>query len=193
MFALASISQARWLVGLGALTGAMIIYFLTLSPAATLRPRMSPGGPAWLWPLIGKGRLPCERRGYSPDFIYREFDNYGQEGRRLYRSYLLIDLAFPFAYGPTLAISAALLGSTLLGIAPERAWFANAPLAAGVADWVENGLLLFVLSRYSMSKRHDRVVVAASGATVLKLVLIFGSLAAIVLGAVAGCIKGSTA
>ncbi len=162
----------------------MLIYILRFSPAATLRARMAPGGPAWLWPLIGEGRLPCERfRGYTACFLYREFDRYKPDGQRLYRSYLRIDLAFALVYAPFLAIAVALAWAFAIPVAD--AWFANIPLTAGLADWLEDGLLLFIVTQYSNSKRHDMTVAIASWVTKTKLVAVIASVGILLFGLIA--------
>ncbi len=122
----------------------------------------------WLTPLgvpplrrLGGGELPPDLRfGYRADEVYRLMTIYGAAGLAHWRRMLLIDMFFPCAYGPFLA---------MLG-ARWADWAAAGPLwrEAGVAflilavacDYGENALLLGIIKAFP--RKRSAAIASAS-------------------------------
>ena len=137
----------------------------------------------WLTPLgvpplrrLGGGELPPDLRfGYRGDEVYRLMTAYGAAGLAHWRRMFLIDMLFPCAYAPFIA---------LLG-ARWADWVAAGPLwrEAGVAclvvavacDYGENVLLLGVIKAFP--RERPTTVAAASLATRGKFLFLWIALA----------------
>jgi len=135
---------------------------------------------AWLLGLLSN--LPRYSDRVRGKFLYTRFEGYdlsdlraqlqdlGTQGIGAFRRMLWLDLLFPLAYVPALAWTIARLpeeiGSVSLG------WGMTVllalPVLAGLADWVENGVLLQQSS--SSAKGSEAAVRLASKGTQLKLV-----------------------
>ena len=116
--------------------------------------------------------------GYGPESARTYWSALQEEGRRAERTFLRLDVLFPFFYGGSLATSLWWAWLTLEGPFPW-VWIA-APLAlAMIADWVENLIQLNQLRRYRDGPEgdgnlHDAWIRAACCATIIKLWLIAG-------------------
>ncbi|GIH91222.1 hypothetical protein ACFFMN_09500 [Planobispora siamensis] len=90
----------------------------------------------------GVGILDLEPRE-SAEGVYRALAAYGEEGRERYLTLLAtLDLLFP----PLLALTCALAAA--LGAGRVRWWIWPVPVAALVADYTENVVLVILLTRY---------------------------------------------
>lgn len=152
------------LATLGVATGAFLaLFWLTPLGVPPLRRR-------------GGGKLPPDLRfGYSADEVYRLMTVYGAAGLAHWRRMLLIDMLFPCAYAPFIA---------MLG-ARWADWAAAGPLwrEAGVAcltvavacDYGENALLLGVINAFP--RRRSAATAAASLFTRGKFLFVWIALA----------------
>jgi hypothetical protein len=135
--------------------GSVLIF--TLGPAAPLQ-QVPPGEP-----------LLDVTRGYTPEHAHRVLTGYGEEGRRMYTRFLLLDFVFA-------GLFAVAIGSLLfytarrLGAPPRWAWVpASLPLVAGALDWIENALLL--LMTIDHPDRTEAIAPITSPVTTVKLPL----------------------
>ena len=122
--------------------------------------RATPLGVQPLRRLAG-GELPPDLRfGYSAEEVYRLMTVYGAAGLAHWRRMFLIDMFFPWAYAPSIAILGARWGDWPAA-GPLRRQFGVACLIAAVAcDYGENILLLAVIR--SFPRRRSATVAAAS-------------------------------
>ncbi len=95
------------------------------------------------------GLTPLEMRfGYDADDVAQVLTTLGEEGRPRYRTFLLVDLFFPFFYALPLALLIVFFLRRAAPGSPRATSAAFVPLLSGVADLVENGCLLILLGRY---------------------------------------------
>ena len=138
----------------------------------------------WLTPLgVGPlrraagGAAPPDFRwqGYGVDEVYALLAAYGAAGAAHWRRMLLIDLIFPCFYAPCIGL-VGIRGADWAAVGPiwRQAWIALL-VAAVIADYCENGLLLAVIGAYPL--RRPRAVAAASRCTRGKFLLLGISLA----------------
>jgi hypothetical protein len=122
---------------------------------------------------------------YSRDDLYDTAEAYGEEGRRAYvRSRFTFDVIWPLVY--TLFLSTAISWVYTRVFAPHSRWqLANlAPILGAISDYLENLSTSVVMLRYP-----DQTAVIDALApvfTAVKWVLIGGSFALLLAGAVAG-------
>jgi hypothetical protein len=122
---------------------------------------------------------------YSRDDLYDTAEAYGEEGRRAYvRSRFTFDVIWPLVY--TLFLSTAISWVYTRVLAPRSRWqLANlAPILGAISDYLENLSTSVVMLRYP-----DQTAVIDALApvfTAVKWVLIGGSFALLLAGAVAG-------
>ena len=143
------------LIVLGALTCAFLAFFW-----------LTPLGVPALKRLGGGQASPDLTFGATADSTYRLLDAYGEQGRAHWCRLLLADMIFPAVYGAWLALLG-LVWVDWLAAGPAWGLLAVAfPVAAAVADYGENLLLLRALAGWP--QRFPRVVAAASVFTRIK-------------------------
>lgn len=116
--------------------------------------------------------------GYSPAEALRHLDDLGEAGRGQYAWWLKWDLLYPFLYALPLAFTL----SVAAWRTTRREWLFRAaliiPLAAGVTDWIEDGLLLTLIAQHPDGSMT--VATGAAVATAVKTILVWTSMAALV-------------
>ncbi len=134
---------------------------------------------ATAFPLIVSGRLPCmQLRGYAITDVRERFEAYGRRGRNRYQAYLAVDsLVFVPLYTVLLARLIRAAAPELDANAPRIV--AVLPMLAGVADWLEDLLLLAAVRDRRLI---DSVVPLANRATQAKFGFIVLSLAVVLWG-----------
>lgn len=108
------------------------------------------------------GELLDVKAGYTYAEVIAAMESYGEQGRRVYAwSSGILDTLLPVVY-------VSLLAGLLYRFRPtERLWkLAYLPLAAGALDLGENGLIIFMLTRYPDVSSHQAAT--ASFVTVSK-------------------------
>lgn len=113
--------------------------------------------------------------GFTPEAARAFLEDLGAEGRAEYRTFLVLDFAYPLLFIPGTA-AALLLWSRTVRWWP--AWTAFAPVLGAVLDWVENALLLRAIDGHPAS---DGVLRAASAASVAKLYIVSATFAVVAL------------
>lgn len=117
----------------------------------------------------GVGVLDLEP-GYTPDQGYEILMKLGPEGRAFYRQIMLFDLIFPVTYMLFFASLILFLFSKWLPGKPALYKLSLLPIAAGIADYVENIFILIMLNSYPA--KLNAIIVAANIFTLTKLILI---------------------
>ncbi len=108
---------------------------------------------------------------YSLDDIYRILGQYGVDGRALYTNYLLVaDFFYGALSGLTFAAFFLMVSKLPLSWARYWAWLVWLPVGMTVLDFVENTLLLLILSTYP--EIPVALVSFASLTTTLKLIVV---------------------
>lgn len=109
--------------------------------------------------------------GYSPPVVHGLLEKIGGAGRLLYSRLLLLDFAFAVAYT---ALQALLITALLRKAAMDGLWkrLNLLPFVRSLLDFVENGILLFVLN--SFPEYPQIIVYLASAITLVKLILNYG-------------------
>ena len=116
------------------------------------------------------GEMLDVKAGYTYPEVIAAMESYGEQGRRVYAwSSGILDTLLPLVY-------VSLLAGFLYRFRPtERLWkLAYLPLAAGALDLGENGLIIFMLTRYPDVSSHEAA--AASFVTASKGYAISGCL-----------------
>lgn len=118
--------------------------------------------------------------GYETEEAHEYWCRLQAAGRITERTFLQLDLVFPFFYLAALAASLFWV-RTVGGRWFHPAWIA-VPLAIVLfADWIENLIQLEQLSHYDDTKSQEGIwVMGASCATIVKLWLIAGALLALI-------------
>lgn len=120
--------------------------------------------------VYGDFTIPDLRFGYSFDQIQTAFDGLGGEGLRTWALAHSPDYIFPLAYS-----LAMMIGITLelrkLEIQDKRfKMMIFIPLAGGIADYIENILILSQV--YSYPTLSESIILIASGVTILKWIIL---------------------
>ena len=121
-----------------------------------------------------------ERLGYSPADVHLLLECLGDPGRHLFRQALRFDLFYPLAFVPALALGIAVPFSRVLKNGRPALWLTAFPLLCAPCDWLEDGLLLSLLSAFP--HENARLVGVASVVTATKLLLVRASLFLVLLG-----------
>lgn len=121
-----------------------------------------------------------ERLGYSPAEFHFLLESLGDHGLGLFRQALGFDLLYPLAFVPALALGIAVPFSRVLKNGRPALWLAVLPLVTGPCDWLEDGLLLTLLSAFP--HEDSGLVGLASVVTATKLVLVQVSFVLVLLG-----------
>jgi hypothetical protein len=122
---------------------------------------------------------------YSPDDLYDTAEAYGDEGRKAYvRARFTFDIIWPLAY--TVFLCAAISWVYERAVASSSRWrLANlAPLLGALLDYLENASTSIVMLRYP--NQTAVLDVLAPIFTFVKWILVGGSFALLLAGAVAG-------
>jgi hypothetical protein len=139
-------------------------------------------GGAWLMLALSQrhelDQKPLNQRfGYRLHDVEQTWEALGKEGRGAEKTFLELDLVFPFLYGAALA-TGMLLAWAGLGRPFHPAWIV-APLAATLlADWVENLVQHSQLKRFidhGGAALRESAIQVASTATIVKLLFFYGS------------------
>lgn len=111
------------------------------------------------------------RMSYAPEDAYELFSALGAEGRRAYRLlHLLPDMLFPIGYAFTFAFASAWFLVRLFPLDHRLQWLCLLPLVAGLADILEN--LLLVAASLVYPGRIDGLLQAAQLMTWIKFGLL---------------------
>lgn len=111
------------------------------------------------------------RLSYTPDDAYALFSALGSAGRQAYRAlHLLPDVLFPIGYAFTFAFASAWFLLRLFPLDHRLQWLCMLPLVAGLADLLENVLL--VAASLAYPGRIDGLVRAAQLMTRIKFGLL---------------------
>ena len=136
------------IVLLAAFAGFLILFWFTPVGVPTLK-------------RMGGGQAPPDLRfSYGPDATYRLLDVYGAPGIAHWRQLLLLDMIFPGVYAALFAILANDWANWVGASSVWRGVAVGAPLLAGASDYIENILLLGVLS--ALPRRTPGAVTTAS-------------------------------
>ena len=144
-----------------------LVLCTTLAAVLILALALSPALP------IG-GEMLDVKAGYTYPEVIAAMECYGKQGRRVYAwSSGILDTLLPLAY-------VSLLAGLLYRFRPtERHWkLAYLPLAVGALDLGENGLIIFMLTRYPDLSAYQAVT--ASYVTLSKWYAMLGCLALVV-------------
>ncbi|MFW9976086.1 MAG: hypothetical protein ACFFDQ_12520 [Candidatus Thorarchaeota archaeon] len=124
----------------------------------------------WVYAIYGEVTMPDTRLAYSINEITDAFNTLGQEGLNVWAQAHMLDFLFPLTYMFAMAFGVNL---ELRKLYPENL---NArklvliPLLGGIADYVENILILTQIAAYP--NLTEGVIIFASGITTLKWVLL---------------------
>ena len=133
----------------------------------------------------GSAASPDTSLYYSAEDLYRMAEAYGEQGREAYvRARFTFDLIWPLVY--TVFLSTGISWVYGMAFAPEsRRQLANlTPIAGALLDYLENLSTSLVMLRYP--KRTLMVDVLAPVFTLMKWVLVGGSLVLLVAGVAVG-------
>ena len=135
-----------------------------------------------------------QRFGYRLQDVEQAWEALGKEGRSAEKTFLELDLVFPFLYGAALA-TGLLLAWAALGRPFHPAWIV-APLAVTLlADWVENLVQHSQIDRFNPAETvrmglQEAAIQVASTATLVKLLFFYGSWLFLLCLVVALLVKG---
>jgi hypothetical protein len=120
------------------------------------------------------------RAGYSPATLYRLLHSYGPEGRASFKRMLVADMVFPAVYAAFLVTLADLAAASNPASNNAASAARVAAIAAAGWDYIENGLLLFVLHRFpACQSAAARLAGLSTSAKMLSFMIALGSLAAV--------------
>lgn len=118
---------------------------------------------------------------YTPQSVSAFMEKLGDTGRMFYtRLLIMLDFAFPLAYSLFWAAAIVFFWSRFLPRDSRIMYICLLPLAAGLADWLENLLILSML--FSYPKIVNMVAMLADSMTNLKNILLWISLLLLLLG-----------
>lgn len=121
------------------------------------------------------------RESYTPEEAYTLFETLGEPGRHFYaRLLLLLDFAFPLSYTLFWAAAITYLFHKLLPRDNMILRLNLFPIAAGLADYLENILILDML--FTFPKKVNIVAVLANYMTIAKNFFMWISLILLLLG-----------
>ena len=111
------------------------------------------------------------RGSFTPDDAHELFAALGPEGRRAYRTlHLVPDTAFPISYALLFAFVSAWFLVRLLPLDHRLQWLSLIPLVSGLADVLEN--MLLVTANLAYPTRVDALVRVANAMTKVKFGLL---------------------
>ena len=137
------------------------------------------GGPYAAVRAAGDEALLEERFGYSSSQAFDWLQNLDQDGREAYRNFQWFDSVNAVFMAIALTVS---LAFTLGRVTSDSNWLRLAvflPASALLAELVENGLLLSLLSQFP--ELSDSAVTLAAAITRIKLVITFTTLSVVLL------------
>lgn len=103
--------------------------------------------------------------GYSVESFTRDLTSLGEEGRAIYRNFMLLDIFFPLIYGLTFA---SLIFLVFRAKQNWLKWIFVIPLLTATADYLEN--IFLAISFVGFPESNALVVAMASLATQLKMI-----------------------
>lgn len=106
-----------------------------------------------------------QAKGYTPESFTADLTKLGQEGRDVYRNFMICDIFFPAIYALTFS---SLIFLVFAGRAAALKWLFLVPLVTGFTDYVEN--LFISISFLSFPSPDSLTVNLASIATQTKMV-----------------------
>lgn len=122
-----------------------------------------------------------QRESYTPQEVCTFMEKLGDSGRIFYTKMLLmLDFAFPLAYTLFWAAALSFLLGKFLPCNSKLMYISLLPFAAGLADWLENILILSIL--FSYPKITNMVAVLANIMTNAKDLFMWASLFMLLLG-----------
>ena len=129
-----------------------------------------------------------QREGYTYQDVCAFMEKIGDTGRMFYaKMLLLLDFAFPLAYTLFWAAAIAFFWGRLLPCNSKLMYISLIPFAAGLADYLENLLLLSML--FSYPKILNLVVLLANFMTNAKDLFMWASLLLLLVGLMLYLIK----
>jgi len=112
--------------------------------------------------------IPDNTFNYTPEYLYRVFSIYGEEGQGLYRSFLLLlDFIYPVLFAFTISILLAYLFERLI---PKARFLYLSPFVALLLDYLENIFMVTLLLNYPA--KLIALARITSVITTLKLILV---------------------
>lgn len=119
--------------------------------------------------ITGGAGLPDTKLSYTPDELYRTLDLLHSAGRHAYERFLItFDAVFPLLYSTALYLVARFLVERGF---PQYRWaryLCLTALTAGLFDYLENGMILFLLGSYP--EPSNQIAILAGSFTLLKWV-----------------------
>jgi hypothetical protein len=128
------------------------------------------------------GLTPLDLQGsYNTEEVCTFMEKIGEAGRIFYaRMLLMLDFAFPLSYTLFWSAALAFLLGKFLPCNSKLMYISLLPFVAGLADWLENLLILSML--FSYPKIVNIVVLLASSMTYIKDLFMWISLLLLILG-----------
>lgn len=102
--------------------------------------------------------------GYSVESFTKDLSMLGEDGRAIYRNFMLLDIFFPLIYGLTFASLIFLVFHTKVN---SWKWLFVIPLCTASADYLEN--IFLAISFIGFPESNAVIVALASFATQLKM------------------------
>jgi hypothetical protein len=123
----------------------------------------------WVYDVYGDVTMPDTRFTYSINEITDVFNTLGQDGLNVWAQAHMLDFLFPLTYMFAIAFG---LNMEIRRLFPDRKakLLVLIPLFAGIADYVENILVLTQIAAYPTLS--EVVIMIASAVTTLKWILL---------------------
>lgn len=121
----------------------------------------------------GTTQIPDTFFHYTPQQLYRLFQTYGAIGKKWYLIAMGIDFIYPLVYANLLSFILTFLLRRAFQKEVTRCRPCILPLAAAFADYVENGLQIFLLLRFPRQVTH--VALFSAWVTTSKWLLIYST------------------
>ncbi len=129
----------------------------------------------------GTTQIPDTFFHYTPQQLYRLFQTYGPIGKKWYLIAMGIDFIYPLVYANLLSFLLTFLLRKAFQQEVMRCRLCALPFAAAFADYVENGLQIYLLLRFPRQMAH--VALFSAWITTTKWLLIYSTfLVILVLG-----------
>ena len=124
----------------------------------------------WVYDIYGDVTMPDTRLTYSVTEITSVFNTLGQEGLNVWAQVHMLDFLFPLTYMFALAFGTNIEIRRLFSESTNARKIVLLPLFAGIADYIENVLVLTQIAAYP--NLSGVVITIASAVTTLKWVLL---------------------
>lgn len=141
------------------MTGALVLWNILMNAPGlpTSTPSMQKIAPSFT-------PFDLQASGYTLESFTNDLTSLGNEGRAIYRNFMLLDIFFPLIYGLTFA---SLIFLVFRSRQNWLKWLFVVPLFTSAADYIENIFIAISFSGYPSSS--PLTVSMASGATQLKM------------------------